>query len=87
MLNLFDIWNDPKIHQTEIPAAIGISNPWSIARLYAAFIGNIKDKLGQQLLNGEMMKRAIIHHLVWVFIDLITLFPLSVQMYSDITVG
>ena len=28
MLILFDIWNDPKIHQAEIPAAIGITNAY-----------------------------------------------------------
>jgi CubicO group peptidase (beta-lactamase class C family) len=59
MLNLFEVWNDPNIHQAEIPNAIGMSNAWSIARLYAAFIGNIKDKSGQRLWNDEILERAI----------------------------
>ena len=31
----------------------------TIARLYAAFIGNIKDKSGQRLWNDEILERAI----------------------------
>jgi hypothetical protein len=38
MLNLFKISNDPTIHQAEISAAIGMTNAWSVARLYAVFI-------------------------------------------------
>jgi CubicO group peptidase (beta-lactamase class C family) len=81
MLNLFDIWNDPKIHQAEIPAAIGMSNAWSIARLYAAFIGNIKDKLGQRLLNEEILKRSIKSNTPANEIDLI------LQYYSSFSMG
>ncbi|UJR19863.1 hypothetical protein I4U23_022996 [Adineta vaga] len=59
MINYFNIWNDSTIHQAEIPAAIGFTNAWSIARLYATFIGNIKDKSGQELVNDEILKYAI----------------------------
>ncbi|CAF1459091.1 unnamed protein product [Adineta steineri] len=59
MLTYFEIWNDPKIHQAEIPNAIGMSTAWSIARLYAAFIGNVKNKFGQRLIEDEFMRRAI----------------------------
>jgi hypothetical protein len=81
MLTLFDIWNDPKIHQAEIPAAIGISNAWSIARLYAVFIGNIKDKFGQRFLNEEIMQRAIKSNTPLNEIDLVF------QYYSSFSMG
>jgi CubicO group peptidase (beta-lactamase class C family) len=81
MLTYFGIWNDPKIHQAEIPAAIGISNAWSIARLYAAFIGNIKDKSGQRLLNDEILKRAIKSNTPSNEIDLV------LQYYSSFSMG
>lgn len=58
MLNYFDIWNDPQIHQAEIPAAIGMSNARSIARLYASLIGNIDNVFGHRLLNEDIMKLA-----------------------------
>ncbi|CAF3682773.1 unnamed protein product [Rotaria sp. Silwood1] len=81
MLTLFDIWNDPKIHQAEIPAAIGISNARSIARLYAAFIGNIKDKSGQRLLNDDILKLAIKSNTPPNEIDLVF------QYYSQFAMG
>jgi CubicO group peptidase (beta-lactamase class C family) len=81
MLNYFSVWNDPKIHQAEIPAAIGISNAWSIARLYATFIGNIKDRLGQPFLNEETVKRAIKSNTPSNEIDLV------LQYYSSFGMG
>ena len=81
MLILFDIWNDPEIHQAEIPAAIGMSNAWSIARLYSAFIGNIKDEIGQPLLNEETMKRATKSNTPLNEIDLV------LQYYSSFSMG
>ncbi|CAF1640224.1 unnamed protein product, partial [Didymodactylos carnosus] len=58
MLTLFTVWNDPGIHQAEIPAAIGITNAWSIARLYASLIGDLDDGPEQRLLTDEILKRA-----------------------------
>lgn len=58
MLNYFQIWNDPHIHQAEIPAAIGMSNARSVARLYASLIADVEGPAGQRLLTEEMMKRA-----------------------------
>lgn len=81
MLNLFEVWNDPKIHQAEIPAAIGMTNARSIARVYAAFIGNLKDASGQRLLNDETLKRAIKSNTPSNEIDLI------LQYYSSFGMG
>ena len=81
MLNYFEVWNDPKIHQAEIPAAIGMSNAWSIARLYAAFIGNIKDKFGKRFFSDEVLKRAIKSHTPFNEIDLV------LQYYSSFGMG
>jgi CubicO group peptidase (beta-lactamase class C family) len=81
MLTLFDVWNDPKIHQAEIPNAIGITNAWSIAQLYAAFIGNLKDKLGQQLVNDEIIKRATKSNTPSNEMDLV------LQYYSSFSMG
>lgn len=58
MKAFFQIWNDPRIHQSEIPAAIGISNAWSIARLYAALIGHPENEFSYRLLTEETMIRA-----------------------------
>ena len=35
------IWNDPRIYQVEIPAGNGISNGRSLARMYAATVGDV----------------------------------------------
>ncbi|CAF3272079.1 unnamed protein product [Rotaria sp. Silwood2] len=58
MLVYFDIWNDPQIHQAEIPAAIGVSNAWSIARLYASLIGDFDNRSGDRLLDNGIVKLA-----------------------------
>jgi len=81
MLILFDIWNDPEIHQAEIPNAIGITNAWSIARIYSALIGNLEDKLGQRLLTDEIMKSAIKSNTPSNEIDLV------LQYYSSFSMG
>jgi len=81
MLTLFDIWNDPEIHQAEIPNAIGLTNAWSIARLYSAFIGNIRDEFGQTLISDEVLQNAIKSNTPVNEIDLV------LQYYSSFSMG
>ncbi|CAF3928306.1 unnamed protein product, partial [Rotaria sp. Silwood1] len=42
------VFNDPRVHQAEIPAVNGITNAKSLARIYASLIGNLYDG-GQRL--------------------------------------
>lgn len=48
-------WNDPRIYQAEMPAANGISNGRSLARLYAATVSEVD---GIRLLTGETVAKA-----------------------------
>ncbi|CAF1092394.1 unnamed protein product [Didymodactylos carnosus] len=56
--NAFNEFNDLVVHQAEIPAANGITNARSLARIYASIIGDLPD--GQKrLLNEATLARAI----------------------------
>ncbi|CAF1305909.1 unnamed protein product [Rotaria sordida] len=81
MKELFQIWNDPLIHQAEIPAAIGLSNARSIARLYASLIGHLDDGFEHRLLSEEIMKRATKSNTPLNEIDLV------LQYYSSFGMG
>lgn len=81
MLTLFEIWNDPEIHQAEIPNAIGMTNAWSIARLYSAFIGNIMNNLRETLVTDEVLHSAIKSNTPLNEIDLV------LQYYSSFSMG
>jgi CubicO group peptidase (beta-lactamase class C family) len=48
-------WNDPRIYQAEMPAANGISNGRSLARLYAATVSEVD---GVLLLSDETVAQA-----------------------------
>jgi len=48
-------WNDPRVHQAEMPAANGISNGRSLARLYAATVGDVD---GVRLLSSGTVRKA-----------------------------
>jgi CubicO group peptidase (beta-lactamase class C family) len=48
-------WNDPLIYQAEMPAANGISNGRSLARLYAATVSEVG---GARLLSAETVAKA-----------------------------
>jgi CubicO group peptidase (beta-lactamase class C family) len=49
------VWNRPEVRAAEIPAANGVADARSIARMYAACIGEID---GVRLLSEEQLKRA-----------------------------
>ena len=48
-------WNDPRVYQAEMPAANGISNGRSLARLYAATVSEVD---GIRLLSAETVEQA-----------------------------
>jgi CubicO group peptidase (beta-lactamase class C family) len=48
-------WNDPAVYQAEIPAANGISNGRSLARMYAATVSEVD---GVRLLSDQTVHRA-----------------------------
>jgi CubicO group peptidase (beta-lactamase class C family) len=50
-----DVWNLPAVHAAEVPAAAGISDARSIARMYAACVGEVD---GVRLLTPERVKIA-----------------------------
>ncbi|CAF5015401.1 unnamed protein product, partial [Rotaria sp. Silwood1] len=52
-------FNDYRLHQAEIPAADGITNARSIARLYASLIGDLEHGKHKRFLNEEVLKQAI----------------------------
>ncbi|HTO00806.1 MAG TPA: serine hydrolase domain-containing protein, partial [Microthrixaceae bacterium] len=51
-----DSWNDPRVWSAMIPAANGITNARSLARMYAACIGEVD---GVRLLSPETLANAI----------------------------
>ena len=54
-----NVFNEIRTHQAEIPAANGITNAQSVARLYACLIGDVEDQKYKRILNEETLKRAI----------------------------
>jgi CubicO group peptidase (beta-lactamase class C family) len=50
-----DVWNKPEVHAAEVPAAAGISDARSLARMYAACIGEVG---GIRLLTEEQLRDA-----------------------------
>ncbi|CAF1184368.1 unnamed protein product [Adineta steineri] len=55
MMNFF---NDISSHEAEIPAGNGISNAYSIARLYSLLIGDVDHGKYKRILNEQIMKLA-----------------------------
>lgn len=51
-----DIWNNPRVWSAQIPAANGITNARSLARMYAATMGEVD---GFRLFEPETLDRAI----------------------------
>ena len=50
------IWNDPRTLSAQIPAANGVTNAKSLARMYASMVGNVD---GVQLFEPEILDVAI----------------------------
>ncbi len=56
-----DVWDSPALHAAEIPAANGIGDARSIARLYGACVGEVRDTSGApfRILTAEQLDRAL----------------------------
>jgi CubicO group peptidase (beta-lactamase class C family) len=57
--SLFYFYNDPYLRQVEIPAANGITNAQSLAKLYASLIMNLDDGNQKPFLDETILKQAI----------------------------
>jgi CubicO group peptidase (beta-lactamase class C family) len=55
---LYTLYNDPQLHQAEIPAANGITNARSLARLYASLISSLDYGKQKRLLNKSVLNQA-----------------------------
>ncbi|CAF1197938.1 unnamed protein product [Rotaria sordida] len=53
-----DLFNEPRTHRAEIPAANGIATAWSIARLYSALNTDLDDGKYKRILNEDILKLA-----------------------------
>jgi CubicO group peptidase (beta-lactamase class C family) len=55
------VWHDPRLRAAEIPAANGISDARSLARLYAACVGEVRGQSGEpfRILNQKQLDRAL----------------------------
>ena len=52
-------FNQPSFHRAEIPAANGITNGRSVAKLYASLIGDLHEGKQRRLLEPAILERAI----------------------------
>lgn len=60
MRSVYNAYNDPSLHRAEIPAANGITNARSLAKLYASLIMNLNNEQEQKrLLNETILEQAI----------------------------
>ena len=55
---LYFFFNDPRLHQAEVPGANGITNARSVAKLYASLIMDLDDGKQKPLLSETILKQA-----------------------------
>jgi CubicO group peptidase (beta-lactamase class C family) len=55
---LYMFYNDPRLRQAEVPAANGITNARSLAKLYASLIMDLDDGKQKRLLDETILKQA-----------------------------
>lgn len=77
MLYLFEFYNEPHTHRAEVPAANGIANARSLAKLYASLIGDIDGQRESQLIKEEILEQAIKSNTLPNELDLILQAPVS----------
>ncbi|UJR08147.1 hypothetical protein I4U23_012423 [Adineta vaga] len=55
------IYNEQRIHRTQLPAVNGITNARSLARIYSLLIGDVNEngKISKRLLNEKTLSQAI----------------------------
>lgn len=76
----YDEFNDERTHQAEIPAANGITNARSVARLYASLIGDLEDNKYKRTLSEAILKQATKSNTPENEIDVVLNFPTSFSM-------
>jgi CubicO group peptidase (beta-lactamase class C family) len=56
-----EVWDSPQLHAAEIPAANGICDARSLARLYGACVDEVKTASGAtfRIMSSEQVKRAV----------------------------
>lgn len=59
MQTVFRFYDAPEVLRAELPAANGITNARSLARLYASLIGDLDDGKQKRLLNSAVLQQAI----------------------------
>jgi CubicO group peptidase (beta-lactamase class C family) len=78
--NEYNEFKDNRTYQAEIPAANGITNARSVARLYASLIGDVEDNKYKRILNEEILKQATKSNTPENEIDLVLQFPTKISM-------
>lgn len=78
--NEYDAFNQNRTYQAEIPAANGITNARSVARLYASLIDDVEGTKYKRLLNEATMKQATKSNTPANEIDLILHMPTQISM-------
>jgi CubicO group peptidase (beta-lactamase class C family) len=73
-------FNRNSTHQAEIPAANGITNARSVARLYAALIGDIEENNYKRILSEDILKRATKSNTPANEIDVVLHIPSQISM-------
>ncbi|CAF3050384.1 unnamed protein product [Rotaria sp. Silwood2] len=80
MLTLYNFYNEAGTHQAEIPAANGITNARSLARIFASLIANIDNRKESRLLQAEILQHATTSNTLPNEIDLILQIPFPFGM-------
>ncbi|CAF4777221.1 unnamed protein product, partial [Rotaria sp. Silwood1] len=78
--SFYDEFNKHSTHQAQIPAANGITNARSLARLYASLIGDIEDNNIKQILRGDILKQATKSNTPEGEIDVVLNIPIQFSM-------
>jgi CubicO group peptidase (beta-lactamase class C family) len=58
MQALYNMYNNPRLHRAEIPAANGITNARSLAKLYGSLLTDLDDGKQKRLLSETILKEA-----------------------------
>ena len=74
----YAVFNERRVHAAEIPAANGISNARSVAKLYALCLGKIEGR--ERILTEEILQRAIRSNTPPGEIDLVLQIPSQIAM-------
>lgn len=78
--SMYDDFNDPRTHQAEIPAANGITNARSLAKLYAALLGDVDDQKYRRIIDEATLRQATKSNTPPGEIDMVVLIPTQLAM-------